>query len=522
MKPETEQNVCAVCKVSAKRKCGGCRSVYYCGKEHQKAHWREHWRKCKCYKLVENEKLGRHYVAVRRIEAGEIVIREEKPLVQGPQQDSVPVCLGCCVPLTSEIARPCEECGWPLCQSCTSHGDECEFTKKYKSSKVSISGFGLTHPTYKCVSVIRALALRDSDPAAYKKFTNLSSHHEQPSFGDPGEVTQFIKRFFDKLEDTSEEEIARAAGILLINGHEVPITEPSQIAVYDASSYLEHSCKANCAKSFTNSAGLIVRAALGIEKGGHITICYSDPLWGTANRRHYLLRTKFFECACERCSDPTELGTMFDALKCNRSDCRGNALPRTFLAAEVSDYLCDRCDNALSSRAVDELTERIGRELASIAKDDVAACRDFLKAHAGRLHENHFYMTDARLALAQLIGQQEGGLPALDAELLSEKILLCKKLDELMKTIVPSENRVRGLLLFEMHAAVAEFGRRRDKEQLLNILQESKRLLEEAYQLLKYEPDVLPEGKIAKTAKMNLMEMELLIKTLCANAVMPL
>lgn len=100
-----------------------------------------------------------------------------------------------------------------------------------------------------------------------------------------------------------------------------------------------------------------------------------------------------------------------------------------------------------------------------------------------------------------------------------------------------------------MHAAVADFGRRQDQEQLFNILQaeqkklnitpaylielnnyldtslhlqESRRLLQEAYYLLKYEPDLLPEGKIAKTAKRNLMEMDMIIKKLCENAVTPL
>lgn len=52
--------------------------------------------------------------------------------------------------------------------------------------------------------------------------------------------------------------------------------------------------------------------------GQHITLCYTDPLWGTTNRRHHLLKTKFFDCMCNRCRDPTEFGTMFNALKCTR------------------------------------------------------------------------------------------------------------------------------------------------------------------------------------------------------------
>lgn len=65
--------------------------------------------------------------------------------------------------------------------------------------------------------MIRALALRDNDPEKYKKFTNLSSHHKKIQFGDPNEVSKFIKRFFNKLEGFTDEDIARAAGILLVS-----------------------------------------------------------------------------------------------------------------------------------------------------------------------------------------------------------------------------------------------------------------------------------------------------------------
>lgn len=121
------------------------------------------------------------------------------------------------------------------------------------------------------------------------------------------------------------------------------------------------------------------------------------------------------------------------------SDCRGYMLPKSFLAAEIGDYHCDKCDNKTSSHEVDETMESIGKELASMKKNDVDTCRMFLKKYTSKLSNNHFYITDVRLALAQLIGQQPGGLPALDGDVISEKILLCKKLNDLMKTIIPGK-----------------------------------------------------------------------------------
>ena len=110
-------------------------------------------------------------------------------------------------------------------------------------------------------------------------------------------------------------------------------------------------------------------------------------------------------------------------------------LPRTFLAPEIPDYECNKCPNKLDSGSVDQMLERVGQELAGMPKNP-NTCRSFLKRHSGELHENHFYLADVRLALAQLLGQQDG-LPALDDDSLNEKIVLCRMMDGLLQTIVP-------------------------------------------------------------------------------------
>lgn len=44
---ETPAALCAECKQPADLKCSGCRLVSYCGKEHQKQHWKEHKTACR-------------------------------------------------------------------------------------------------------------------------------------------------------------------------------------------------------------------------------------------------------------------------------------------------------------------------------------------------------------------------------------------------------------------------------------------------------------------------------------------
>lgn len=45
-------------------------------------------------KVCHNDKIGRYYVATRNIKQGEVVLKEA-PLVIGPSQITVPVCVGC-------------------------------------------------------------------------------------------------------------------------------------------------------------------------------------------------------------------------------------------------------------------------------------------------------------------------------------------------------------------------------------------------------------------------------------------
>lgn len=59
-----------------------------------------------------------------------------------------------------------------------------------------------------------------------------------------------------------------------------------------------------------------VKNFLYFFRDAHLSTMYTNALWGTQARREHLALTKYFNCCCERCSDPTELGTYFSAMKC--------------------------------------------------------------------------------------------------------------------------------------------------------------------------------------------------------------
>lgn len=73
------------------------------------------------------------------------MILKESPLVRGPSQITIPVCIKCLQGLEEFDIKPdqqCERCGWPICYECSksqseknmreghlqSHHDECDIT----------------------------------------------------------------------------------------------------------------------------------------------------------------------------------------------------------------------------------------------------------------------------------------------------------------------------------------------------------------------------------------------------------
>lgn len=119
-------------------------------------------------------------------------------------------------------------------------------------------------------------------------------------------------------------------------------------------------------------------------------------------------------------------------------------LPKTFLDNSYNDkgldWYCDRCPISLSSYAVQDLLERIGKDLTEMSKGDLRECKNFIDTYEELLHKNHYYLTDVRVALAQQIGQEdEGGIAGVTDEELELKAKLCQSLVNLLKSLVPGQ-----------------------------------------------------------------------------------
>lgn len=131
-------------------------------------------------------------------------------------------------------------------------------------------------------------------------------------------------------------------------------------------------------------------------------------MWGTANRQQHLYETKFFRCRCPRCLDSTELNTEFSSLRCPSCtiDRAGYLTPSDPLDSS-SSWECGVCKKTEPANYVSAVIRSIGEELVRLERGNPEACQSFVKKHSQNLHPNHYYLMDVKLALSQMIGQQQ-------------------------------------------------------------------------------------------------------------------
>lgn len=130
--------VCPICDQIATLKCSGCKRQFYCNKEHQRQDWPRHRSACQAWEIRENSELGRHLLASRDLNPGDVVL-SESPLVWGPALHiDQRVCVGCGRQCRDTYTR-CSGCLWPACETdCSgladknSHGSECSLLRKGK------------------------------------------------------------------------------------------------------------------------------------------------------------------------------------------------------------------------------------------------------------------------------------------------------------------------------------------------------------------------------------------------------
>uniref|UniRef100_V5G4W8 Protein msta, isoform B n=1 Tax=Anoplophora glabripennis TaxID=217634 RepID=V5G4W8_ANOGL len=543
--------VCAECSEPAQLKCSACKLVAYCGKDHQKKHWKVHKTLCRPFEIAEDAEIGKCLVATRDIRPGDIILAE-LPVVYGPRPHMVeegPVpCPGCCRLIIGEQSARCEGCDFPICNpecpglnDMDKHGHECKILGLRDVRAIN----GL-HEFYRqdALLALRCLLLQSRHPKKFAQLMEMESH-----MGFRGEDTEVYKdvdsrvvsylndNFFAPLnilegksgkkvlQDISRETIHKICGIIDVNALE--INQDAEVsALYPTAYLLEHSCVPNSMHIFENEPSgykITVKAAVPIQSGEHITTMYTHCLWGTQARREHLKETKYFSCKCKRCCDPTELGSYLSALRCIGTDeepCGGTQLPIDPLD-DKTEWACDKCDVKLTNAEVCFLVNGIGEEVDNVqlANPTVRELDSLLNKMLTFLHPNHYHVYAVKHSLIQLYGYQQGYLPnQITDDCLVKKAVMCRELLDITRKVDPGNARLPlylGVILHELYLAnwvlikrKWDLGIKTKVKSVVTMLQECQRSLGQAKEALKNEVNTPAGEKLLNLVATSAKEFE--------------
>ncbi|XP_037944727.1 SET domain-containing protein SmydA-8-like [Teleopsis dalmanni] len=558
-----DSSTCAVCQVPAKLSCSACKSIKYCGAEHQRQHWKKHKTDCRPFRVANDEQLGRFLLSTRNITAGNVIFTE-LPLVVGPkwylterdEQVLVMPCVGCFIPCRIG-ANQCLRCHWPACspncaglENTNLHGMECIILSLGPGPTGTDPHSLLDYYRSDALVVLKCLLLQRSSPKKWTELMDMQSHEKEREGSElhndaEKRIVSYLQRNFlnrlKSVEHKSKEKflkeyepstLHRICGIIETNYMCINLPNGLELSgVFYNACMMEHSCQPNCYFQFDHRNGFKISVIAGreIQKGEHLIIMYSNMLWGTQMRNEHLAITKHFQCKCKRCTDPTEFGTNFSALLCvgdvDIEHCGGVQLPKDPLNPK-SDWCCNVCPMIISGEEVRYLLTQITNEVEDLLarKPTIKQLETLQDKLSKFLHPNHYHMFSLKHSLIQLYGTESGyTMDKLNNSTLDKKLQICEELYSTCEKLDPSTIRLSiyvGIILYEMHTILTERGKRlvakKDKTQAdvnaaICDFQLSRDHLLKAAKVLEKELDNIAGNKLSDAILKALNNMELLI-----------
>lgn len=353
--------------------------------------------------------------------------------------------------------------------------------------------------------------------------THTKERKERPTWSaDQVNIADFLVDYC-KLGDRFDKELVqKVCGILEVNSVEIPSRGGFSIrALYPQLAITAHNCVPNIVHTILqNDYQVQVRAAVPIKQGETLHLCYTHSLSPTIIRRDFLLESKFFECDCARCADPTELGTHLSTLKCSKCD-NGVILATNPLDNEAPWTCTDKnCGFKTSGAAMRKMLAVVQSEIDQLdmMEPGPAAIEQreaTINKYKSVFHPRHSLLLSLKHTLAQLYGRVEGyGIDELPDLMLERKAEFCRLVLSTLDVIMPGETRMRGMMLYELHAPLMFLARNEfsagliTQEKLKEKLQEPIECLAEAARILTREDPQSPEGITGQIAQQSMEQLK--------------
>ncbi|XP_063358257.1 SET domain-containing protein SmydA-8-like isoform X2 [Cydia amplana] len=438
---------------------------------------------------------GRGLFATKFIEKGSLIFTN-KPLVIGPRadQNADTFCTNCFQ--INKTCVLCEKCYLMVCsEDCKNsrHAQKCDFIsttwkldEEFDNKARFMAGILIyldcLFLSKQQVEMLCRLQKSDSSSVDWSELQTLVPENTIPE-----EQIKFITMCSEILKINS----------FRISNHSQKNMVPLR-GLYPISAFLNHSCIPNTRNEFGDDYTMAVYASKDIEVGEEIVSSYTGLLWCTPARRIQLYKTKRFWCKCHRCSDSSEMGTRLSALRCLDKECVGILLPVTPLDPRC-EWQCDNCEALEPPARVNMVQGVLGSLVATLNLDNQFQLETFVLERLAALipYSNHIFV-DLRLRLALKLGfADDMKLFELSESRLSLKETLCRGTLRTVAALGAGDAHLRGLLLYHLHAALAERARR-SPDLFEELKPEIESTIEQAYSILQGDVSAPPDLELRR------------------------
>lgn len=475
------------------------------------------------FSLQRNDKFGRHPVASRDLKCGDLIL-EEMALSWSPSLDSKPVCLTCTRDVTG--AYCCPSCGWPMCnekcsRSNTHKQNECSIFSS-RGLKVDPQSWRSDEAWYSLITILRMLKLRGKKrEIANNMEDHLKTWKENENFR--CKYSHVVDYALNVLKlDVTEDDILKTITSSYTNDFSFMMPTGNQIhLMFPLTAMMNHSCQPSVYRSIyqtdTATFKMSVRAAKSLREGDQIFNSYIDILDPVTVRQKLLLETKNMTCRCERCQDPTDLGTYGSGVLCR--ECKGPVIP-----LDQRTWRCQKCHKTVKSGKIENIIQSIDEEkneiLGNPKKKKIRNIEKTIRKWEEILYPTNLLITRLKYNLIALYGREKGFLTEqLNQSSWRRKKELCEDILESLKVLEPGLTVRKARLMMELHLpllmlAQIELQQGADKGRIKKDFQKGLITLKLALKVFDTEPEGSWEKSMVRESQTTLREVTDIISSL--------
>lgn len=174
---------------------------------------------------------------------------------------------------------------------------------------------------------------------------------------------------------------------------------------------------------------------------------------------------------------------------------------------QAAPWRCTACGYDVSAASMLKLIETVYQELEAIDANAVVDFEQFLRKYRNVFHPNHYLCVCAKHSLFQLYGRADGYLiHELTLQQLRTKEQYCRDLLEVVDRLDPGLSKLRGLIMYELHAPIMLQATRQFEAKAIQAADLKKRLrevvalLRDSAAILAMEPSGTSEHEMSLAA----------------------